>query len=402
MIDFGSLKPQIDRMAMNQKHLQNDFFERIDRAVFEMKRWKGNWKELLDKISTSKTSWLVAHPLGSFAEVEPLPDRPGEVTVIAADGSQIFPDRHEVAQCYLINIGFVVIHYGTGERPVLSNQPSLFFQEEELYQEWNGRRSSVTREIVGLKRGAMELERVVVLSERARREGRTVIGLTDGTLILWMLEGKPYEFRRETLQKMLSGLERLREARVPIAGYISDPGSADVINGLRVGLCPEVPTDCDRCPWKAKQALALEEKEELIPLPCEPISGVTDDILLARQLRKGERSGIFKSRSKILENYDLHRICFFYVHTGVEIARIEIPFWVAEDRELLDLVHSTVCDQAEKGQGYPVVLSESHEQAVVRGTDRDVFFKFLRNSYVKNNIKAEVSLKNLKKLAATV
>jgi hypothetical protein len=39
---------------------------------------------------------------------------------------------------------------------------------------------------------------------------------------------------------------------------------------------------------------------------------------------------------------------------------------------------------------------------VVRGADRDIFFKFLKDSFVKNNVKAENSLKQLKKMAATV
>ena len=152
-----------------------------------------------------------------------------------------------------------------------------------------------------------------------------------------------------------------------------------------------------------QQALDLEgASKEPMGIPCEPIAGVTDDILFARTLKKGERSGVFQSSSKVLEDYGPHRICFFYVHTGWEIGRVEIPLWVAEDSALLDLVHTTVCDQAEKGRGYPVVLSESHERAVVRGADRDIFFKFLRDSFVKNEVKAEISLKQLKKVAATV
>ena len=343
---------------------------------------------------------------GPITEACPKPDRPKEITVIAADGSQIFPDRHEVANCFLINIGYVVIHYGTGERPVLNSEPTLFYDEDDLYQEWAGKRSPITREIVGVRRNAMELEKVVVLSAQAHAEGRTCVGLTDGTLILWMLEGKPYDFRRETLQTTLAGLERLRELRVPIAGYISDPGSADVLNALRVGLCPEQPPNCDKCPWKAAEAQYLldldGDSEPPAPIPCEPIAGVTDDMLYARKLKRGERSGVFRSASKILEDYGPHRICFFYVHTGWEIGRVEIPEWVAKDRDLLDLVHATVVDQVDKGRGYPVVLSESHERAIVRGADRDIFFKFLKDSFVKNKVKTEQSLKQLKKMAAAV
>lgn len=406
MLDFGALKRQIDRMAVDAKSMQDDFFARIDLALSEMDRWEEPWETLATKIARSRTSWLVARPAGPLIEACPKPDRPAKVTVIAADGSQIFPDRHEVAHCYLINIGYVVLHYGSGERPILSSEPSLFYQEDDLYQEWAGKRSPVTRDVVGLKRSAMELDKVVDLAAQAKEEGRVTVGLTDGTLILWMLEGKPYDLRHEILQATLKGFERLRELRVPIAGYISDPGSADVVNSLRVGLCPERPPDCDKCPWKAAEAqvlLNLDGKNEIPePIPCEPIAGVTDDMLYARKLQRGERSGIFRSASKILDDYGPHRICFFYVHTGWEIGRVEIPAWVADDRELLDLVHTTVVDQAEKGRGYPVVLSESHERAVVRGPDRDIFFKFLKDSFVKNDVKAEHSLKQLKKMAASV
>lgn len=398
MLDFGALKRQIDRMAVDMKTMQDDFFARIDLALAEMDRWENTWETLAAKIAHSRTSWLVAKPSGPFVEIRPKPERPAHLTVIAADGSQIFPDRHEIANCFLINIGYVVLHYGSGEKPVLNSEPLLFYGEADLYQEWAGKRTAITRDMVGIRRNAMELNKVVHLSAQARAEGRTTVGLTDGTLILWMLEGKPYDFRRETLQAVLEGLEQLRDLQVPIAGYISDPGSADIVNGLRVGLCPERPTDCDKCPWKSAQAQTdLPE-----PLPCEPIAGVTDDMLYARKLQRGERSGVFRSTSKILEDYGPHRICFFYVHTGWEIGRVEIPEWVATDPALLDLVHITVIDQAEKGRGYPVVLSESHERAVVRAADRDIFFKFLKDSFIKNDVKAELSLKQLKKLAASV
>ncbi len=403
MLDFGELKRQIDRMAADAKDLQNDFFARIELALSEMERWKNPWKELVERIRRSRTSWLIAGAAGPYGEVCSLPNRPARVTVIAADGSQIFPDRHEVANCYLINIGYVVLHYGSGERAVMASEPTLYYKEEELYQEWEGKRSTVTRELVGYRRNAMELGKVVALSEEARAEGRTAVGLTDGTLILWMLEGKPPSVRSKILQETLEGLEILKSNRVPIAGYISDPGSADVLNGLRVGLCPENPPDCDRCPWKAIEGQeSLNFGEDPVTVPCEAIEGVTDDILFARNLKTGERSGVFQSTSKILNEYGPHRICFFYVHTGWEIGRVEIPQWVADDPELLDLVHAVVCDQATKGRGYPVVLSESHERAVVRGVDRDIFFKFLKDSYVKNEVKAEISIKSLKKLAAEV
>ena len=75
---------------------------------------------------------------------------------------------------------------------------------------------------------------------------------------------------------------------------------------------------------------------------------------------------------------------------------------VAQDEELLNLIHSTIFDQCRKGRGYPVVLSESHEQAVVRTTDRDVFYTFLRDAFVKSHLSADVSVKQLTKHVVAV
>lgn len=392
MLDLGAVKKQIDRMVVDRKSMTNDYGDRVDRAVREWGRWKDDPQTLADKIARAKTSWLVARPIEPASSVGRLPERPPELTVVAADGSQIFPDRNEVASCFLINLGFVVITYGTGERPLLDSEPLLFYEDEDLYREWSGRRGMITREQVGHKRMAMEFDKLTQLVEAEERKHPTV-AMSDGTLILWMLEGKPLEFRRSMLRAFLSAMDRLQALQTPVCGYISDPGSSDVINALRVGMCPENPTNCDRCPW------ALGEDPEI---PCDPIAGVTDAVLFKRVLQPGERSALFESASKILDDYGPHRIAFFYVHTGSEIGRVEVPLWVARDPDLLNLIHATVVDQCRKGRGYPVVLSESHEQAVVRGTDRDVFYGFLREAFVRSHLDAGISVKQLRKQVVEV
>ena len=79
-----------------------------------------------------------------------------------------------------------------------------------------------------------------------------------------------------------------------------------------------------------------------------------------------------------------------------------MPLWASEDRALLDLVHATVLDQAKKGGGCPVALTESHERAVVRAAERDIFYRFLRDSFVKRDIRATISAKGLRKQTASV
>ena len=277
------------------------------------------------------------------------------------------------------------------------SQPTLFYREEDLYPMWGGRRGFVDAEIVSARRGQMELEALADLAQEARNGGKTAVALSDGTLILWTLEGKPSDFREAVLGDELALFKRFREQGIPLAGYISHPGSTDVVNTLRVGLCPLDAPDCDRCPFPP-------DGDDLLSagLPCAAIDGVTDRILFDRVLKPGERSGVFGSSSRILNDYGAHRILFFYVNVGVEIARAEVPAWVAEDEELLGLVHACVVDQAEKGDGYPIALAEAHERAVVRGTDRELFYKLLEDTFVMHDIKAQVSRKSFRKRGIAV
>jgi NurA-like 5'-3' nuclease len=100
------------------------------------------------------------------------------------------------------------------------------------------------------------------------------------------------------------------------------------------------------------------------------------------------------SRSSILKYYGEHQICFFYLCLEGEIARVELPIWVAQDKAALELTHSLILGQCRKGQGYPLALSEAHEQAVVSGADREQFWQLVRTSFVEQRLQEQVSAKS--------
>jgi NAD+ kinase len=84
-----------------------------------------------------------------------------------------------------------------------------------------------------------------------------------------------------------------------------------------------------------------------------------------------------------IESYGPHLIHFFYMRVGREVARVELPRWVAEDRAAVDLVHTLIYDQCMKGQGYPVALARAHEQAIVRAADRRAFLSMVEGSLLR-------------------
>ena len=112
-----------------------------------------------------------------------------------------------------------------------------------------------------------------------------------------------------------------------------------------------------------------------------------DSQLFAGLLSPGERSALFASRSRVvMEHYAGQETHFFYLRLDDEIARVEVPQWVARDRERLDMTHSLVLDQCHRGDGYPVALSEAHEQAVVTGADRENFWALVEAGLVEDHL----------------
>ena len=96
-------------------------------------------------------------------------------------------------------------------------------------------------------------------------------------------------------------------------------------------------------------------------------------------------------------SYGDHAVHFFYMNAGEEIARVEIPAWVADSPELLSLVHAGIVDQCRKGHGYPVAISEAHEQAVVTAGDREEFRVMVETALGTQRLPVYTSLKDRSK-----
>lgn len=345
---------------------------------------------LRDRIARAKTSWLVAEPLEPLRAYDVMPLE--GYRVVSADGSQIFPDRHELPGCFVVNVGTAEIDYTTS-RAALRSHPEVLWAPDDLYPLVGGERQEADTRVVGARRFAAECD---ALTERLDDAATETVLLVDGTLLLWWLEPDPARLRGlapdDLKVQAFGALERLlgraREAGALVGGYLSSPRSADVVSMIKVVLCTEEPVDCDRCPY-ASGAKSWEPvgappagSTRLLPeptRPCEEADPVGDAGLFTELLEPGQRSPRFRSAAKVASAYDAP-IDFVYLHTGTEIARLELPAWVTPDG-LERLVAATV-DQCRKGLGYPVSLAEAHEQAVVRAADRRAFLELLRRQDV--------------------
>ncbi len=391
-LDLTKLASQVGGMVARLKAGSEERQKRLKCALDVFGNKTIDIDALKRKIASSRTTWLVADlvdGLDQHYKALPLPD---EFTVMAADGSHIDVDRHRSTRCYLINIGTAVLRYGFSPGAALESPPRLYSDDEDLVitpTGGKGREQTVEGALLGVKRSVEEFRQLAELAA-GLPPGSITLALLDGTLILWGLDAYP-EFVAEALLdngflRYLDEIKKLSDEReLAVASYISFPRSTDVVNVLRVSLCPHEPADCDRhCPpGKARD--------------CDVVAGVRDRELFSDLLDEGERSAVFISSSKIQKRYGVHQICFFYIRVEDEIARVEVPQWVAMDESRLNLVLTLVSDQCRRGQGYPVALSEAHEKAVVTGADRENFWQLVESSMIEEHMPTFGSAKSFSK-----
>jgi len=389
-LDLSKIVSQVVAMAARLKADNHQRQERLEHALEVLGR-QNDIEQLREKINASRTTWLVAGLVDGLDRHYPLPPVSADFTVIASDGSHIDVDRHRSTRCYLINIGSVTLRYGTNPGAVLNSLPRLYAGDEDLViaaPQQRGREQPIEGALLGIKRGVDECRHLVELAAALPADCPT-LALLDGSLILWNLEAYADFVAEELLDNgLLMCFEELRKLsqqnQLALASYISYPRSTDVVNALRVAVCPGETVDSDRCP-------ACETRE------CDALAGVRDRELFASLLEPDERSALFISSSKIQQRYGVHQVYFFYLRVDDEIARVEIPKWVADDSDLLGLTHALVLDQCRRGHGYPVALSEAHEKAVVTGADAENFWRLVESSLVEEHLPVTGSAKNRSK-----
>jgi hypothetical protein len=391
-LDLNKVVPQIGEMIARVKDGADDRKQREARAISLLHELSGKAEELKKKIDNSDTTWLVAGVEDEVDRKYPPQALPPDFAVLAADGSHIEVDRHQAVRCFLLNISRVVLKYGSHPDATLESVPAVYSKEQEMTlssPDGQGRPQPIEGNLLGAKRMVEECHHLADLAERLPA-GSTGVGLLDGTLMLWGLEGSP-PFVTDVLLEagLLREFDRVmranRDKRLPFGSYISAPRSTDVVNALRVASCPSDRPDCD-----AQCKAGVQ--------PCGWLGGISDAELFSFVLAPGERSALFASRSRIVrERYGQNAIHFFYLRLDDEVGRVEVPQWVANDKALLDLMHCVVLDQCRKGQGYPVALSEAHEQAVVTGSDRQAFWEIVENGLADSRITTLTTGKSLSK-----
>jgi len=367
MLDLRQLRDQLDAFEAHETDRMDRRRAQEERAEALLGTCHEHWQEVRTAVDSAQPRRLVAQMQEPPAAAHAAPERPSPITVVATDGSQIYPDRHVEPPFFLLNVSQVAFQYGTREEARLDTTPQLHFRED-VDARFDARVETITTELVSALRDELELEKLLEGATAARVSGRPLVALADGTLIRWMVRGMDREaLENELLARYTEHLDGFRRKGLALASYVSLPASTEVVNLLRF-----VGGDLEASPPD------IGHEGPTTP----PLDGLLDRHVLDMVLDDGERSAVFGSASHVQGEYPTGtEIAFFYVKVPGpaegELGRVEVPRWVADDSGLLDRVHATVLRECEKGEGYPLALSEAHERAVVRASERDAFFRLM-------------------------
>jgi len=386
MLNFEKLSSKILNITLELSEESNKNNIRLEKAIKLYDKTIDNDFKIGEIISNNldKFPWSVARPFELLSNIK---DKPYKLldkySVVSTDGSQITPNYHEIAACYLINIGKILYTYGTAEKPIQESEPFIYENDKKFFPFAN---VNISDDIVSIKRMLVEIEQLALLCKKAKEKNYPAIAIIDGTLIAWNITNQnlSLEVQDQILNIFLEKINDIKKLEIPICGYISNSRRNDFINLLRLNLCPFEEIDCkNKC----------NEKEK-----CDDIVPLYDRQIWMKKLKIWQRSPIFISTVKIIDKYEDNQICFFYINAGnSEIARIEIPRWVAENEAYIDLIHYCICEQIEKGRGYPIAIQEAHNQAVVKNSDKLQFYSMLSRKMINSNLKVSLSNKELKK-----
>ncbi len=323
-------------------------------------------------IAESRSPWLIPSWDGLLGDSQSITPTKVDYSVFSIDGSQIYPDRHQGTSCCLLNIGSVALSYGANNHLFFNSKPSIYIPNKHS-------ESENPIELVNCRRLELELhEGVMLAKELIKKEPEVpLIGMFDGSLIFWHLEGKEEAIKDEFIAKYIQSLYQLYILKIPCIGYISLPHSKELVNLIRMKLANFDPNT---------------NKEY------KKIEHLVDTHIADFFLEPYERTTFFASHSHIIDYYPSYlKPHFFYLHLGQEIVRIELPAWLIHDKPLIDFICKVIIDQAKKGQGYPICLAEAHEQAVVKGPDRDFFYHVIQKIGFEHKQRLYFSQKSLKK-----
>ncbi|MBP6472294.1 MAG: DNA double-strand break repair nuclease NurA [Chloroflexi bacterium] len=361
-LEFERLTADLEQMALTTARRYELRQERLAEALAALETYRTNWTAVSNALTLARKRgddklYRSARP---FDENEPLdtavdaPAPPAQATIIATDGSQIMPDRHAAYLYYLINVGGIVYHHGENRPPETFTVPQLVYPPDDNDLDT----FNISSGAVSIERDVKEIETLAQQTFHHRHDSDLTLAVLDQRLLYWPI-GSEGVAENAAVTEWGNHMTGIRQTGALLCGYIDRPGSIGVTTLLKSVTAVADP----KFNWRL---LGTQKATQ----------GLTDRDLFGALLAPGQRSKVFvyvsPPNNTFAEQDPANEVCFFYVNpasSGQQIARVDIPRWVAEDEAAVTAVHALIIDQCRLLGDYPYVLARADETAVVGRQD---------------------------------
>ncbi len=389
-LEFEKLTRDLEKMAQTTAQRTVLLQERVAEALKALHTFGNNWTAVSQALATAQKlsdekHYRSARPFNQNNPLDahiPAPPPPDEATIIAIDGSQIMPDRHAAYLYYLINVGGIVYHHGHADAPDVFSIPEIVYPQDDADSD----NFNSTSGMVSIERDIAEIKTLARKTVACRHNAHPLISILDQRLLYWPIDSANVAANK-VVKEWGEHMTAMRHAGTSLCGYIDRPGTSSVLMLLRSleGL------DDPSFDWK------LLGKRKIT-------QGLTDADLFRELLKPGERSKVFVNISPANDTFReqdaANEVCFFYFNpssTGRQIARIDIPRWVAEEDGAVTAVHTLLYNQCQLLGDYPYVLARADEMAVVGKRDASELNFMIDVIMERHGLNADITAKQSSK-----
>jgi hypothetical protein len=370
-LEFTKVLPQLQTMGAMIDALDFDLTDLLTLASARFEA-AGDLDALRERIRIVRQSdisgYRGAAPLDApFAvpvnTIHAPPPSPPQATVMAADGSQIYPNEQAPVHFYLLNTGVFIYHHGVDRRPEGISVPKLAYHKSDVH---DAAKRVISNRTVDARRTVAEITELANYAQVLARDkvARPLVALYDNHLLFWA--NSDVTASDQIMRDYLSAFTRLQDAGAILCGYLDNPYRSRVVTRMLFLLSLR-----DEAEIKARQQDLARGGD---------LENLRDVHLFNHILGPGERSAVMVQNSPRNLSYRQrgvsYEIAFFYVkvYNGFQtaIARVDLPMWVARDAAQVDLLHALLLEQCAM-QGltpYPYALTRADELAVVSSRDK--------------------------------
>jgi hypothetical protein len=399
-LEIEKLRDDVSKMVQITVKSRQRRLAVLEKALERLHAHATDWQELercLDLAITraSLKKLRAARPLddGEALDiaVDP-PELPDQATAIASDGSQIMPDQHAAYLYSLVNVGIFIYFYGQKQTPIQATAPWLDYPDKDnqelssmgLFPDESFPESSAA---VGLRRDRAEIEILARTAWDRKDEPKPLLAILDQRLLYWPAVGAGDQAGSRVVDAWQDAMDGIRACDGMLAGYITRSRKQSVLTMLDT-------LEIERPDFELSR---LSERDT--------ISGLSDTALFGRILSPGQRSKVFIDVSQHNEDFRareaLNEVCFFYLNPSPQrnsdpnpdkftsfsqVARIDIPMWVAQDPAAVANVHALIYDQCSILGNYPYALTRADELAVVGRSDQENLNVMIENAMQRQGI----------------